>query len=46
MAEFQDSNLKILDRIAFACLYLPDMKLTEYVNSFWKEAKSKGILVS
>ena len=38
----QDPNLKIVDKIAFACLYLPDAKLAEFVNEFWREAKENG----
>ena len=39
----QDPNLKILDKIAFACLYLPDAKLAEFVNEFWREARDNGM---
>jgi hypothetical protein len=38
----QDPNLKIVDKIAFACLYLPDAKLAEFVSEFWKEAREHG----
>ena len=38
----QDPNLKIVDKIAFACLYLPDAKLADFVNEFWREAKENG----
>ena len=40
----QDPNLKIVDKIAFACLYLPDAKLAEFVTDFWKEARDQGTL--
>ena len=30
------------DRVAFACLYLPDEKLSDYINLKWQIAKRNG----
>ena len=30
------------DRVAFACLYLPDEKLSDYINLKWQVAKRNG----
>ena len=34
------------DKVAFACLYLPDEKLSEYINQKWKIAKNHGDISS
>ena len=37
-----EKALNPLDRLAFACLYLPDEKLSEYINKMWDKVKSDG----
>ena len=34
------------DRVAFACLYLPDEKLSDYINTKWLIAKRNGDISS
>ena len=37
-----ETALQPLDRLAFACLYLPDEKLSEYINKMWDKVKNDG----
>lgn len=41
-----EEGLMPTDRVAFACLYLPDEKLSEYINSAWQVAKVNGDISS
>ena len=30
------------DKLAFACLYLPDEKLSDYINRMWDNVRNQG----
>ncbi len=45
-AVLNEDGLQPTDRVAFACLYLPDEKLSEYINQKWHYAKSNGDISS
>ncbi|XP_040571344.1 GATOR2 complex protein MIOS [Lepeophtheirus salmonis] len=40
-----DSDLQLGDKVAFACGYLSDTHLTEYIESNWNQLKEKGNLL-
>ena len=42
----EEEGLMPTDKVAFACLYLPDEKLSEYINQKWKSAKMHGDIAS
>ena len=42
----EEEGLMPTDRVAFACLYLPDEKLSDYINQKWKMAKLHGDISS
>ena len=41
-AILNEEGLMPTDRVAFACLYLPDEKLSDYINHKWQIAKRNG----
>jgi len=41
-----EEGLMPTDRVAFACLYLPDEKLSDYINTKWLIAKRNGDISS
>ena len=41
-AILNEEGLMPTDRVAFACLYLPDEKLSDYINIKWQIAKRNG----
>lgn len=36
--------MEVIDKVAFACLYLPDTKLTEYIDRITADLVGKGNL--
>ena len=43
-AILEDENISVIDRVSFACMYLPDQKLLEYVTDLQQKLTEKGDL--
>ena len=44
LAQDDSSGLEVIDKVAFACLYLPDAWLAEYIDRLTAEVISRGNL--
>lgn len=40
----KEADMLVVDRVAFACMYLPDAKLSEYIHSLMADLIEKGSL--
>ncbi|XP_047532959.1 GATOR complex protein MIOS-B [Vanessa atalanta] len=45
-AVLNETEMRLEDRVAFACIYLPDGPLHEYVSRTWTELRARGSLAA